>query len=369
MCKSVQLLDRQIDMRTAVYVIIPVYNNVKLLANAVNSVLEQPYSNIKVIIVDDGSTDGSSVICDELSKIDRVKVIHQTNKGVSVARNKGIRYVLSVCNDNDYIAFCDSDDFWNKNIVDKSLFENECDILGFGTYCSNYSGNKCIIGARYENELKKLDFGTTDWIFKGTFAAHLYKAVLFRNYNLGFPEKVKYNEDIIFLREVFFCAKSFFMSEKVLYIYRSNPSSAVHNNKISPDNALHIPMAWFDAKEIINNLDINDNLKEKWKKTCEDCVAARLLENARQLAINGYTYEIIESIINKNEISYCLNQVDIDVLADWQKDDLIFFRDNIKSFVAYYNKYGKKYRVIEKISSISLVKKIYNLKKYRIKLR
>lgn len=69
----------------------PVYNNEKLLPNAVNSIINQTFSDWELIIVDDGSTDNSSEICDEYARNDeRIVVIHKENKGVSSARNKGI---------------------------------------------------------------------------------------------------------------------------------------------------------------------------------------------------------------------------------------------------------------------------------------
>ena len=72
-------------------IVIPVYNVKKYLRQCVDSVLNQTYNNLQVILVDDGSTDGSSDICDEYKqKDDRVKVIHQKNMGKSGARNRGI---------------------------------------------------------------------------------------------------------------------------------------------------------------------------------------------------------------------------------------------------------------------------------------
>ena len=93
-------------MSFLVSVIIPVYNSEKFLYRSVVSVLEQSYKNIELILVNDGSTDSSGKICDEFAQSDlRVKVIHQENKGVSVARNTAIKEA-----NGDYITFLDSDD-------------------------------------------------------------------------------------------------------------------------------------------------------------------------------------------------------------------------------------------------------------------
>ncbi|HAS91448.1 MAG TPA: glycosyl transferase family 2 [Clostridiales bacterium] len=95
-------------------IIIPVYNVEKYLKQCVESLTEQTYRNLEIILIDDGSTDLSGAICDELGKNDkRIKVIHKKNEGMSVARNVG----LDVCR-GQYIGFVDSDDF-----IDKDMFQ------------------------------------------------------------------------------------------------------------------------------------------------------------------------------------------------------------------------------------------------------
>ena len=88
-------------------VIVPVYNAERFLKKCVESLLNQTYRNIEIILVNDGSTDSSGLICDELCKRDcRINVIHQKNLGVSATRNNGIR-----CAKGTYIGFVDSDDY------------------------------------------------------------------------------------------------------------------------------------------------------------------------------------------------------------------------------------------------------------------
>lgn len=90
-----------------IYVIIPLYNCKNYLRNAVESVILQSFQAIKIVLVDDGSTDGSSALCDELANQDkRITVLHQKNGGVARTRNAGLEYVLSIeGNENDYITF------------------------------------------------------------------------------------------------------------------------------------------------------------------------------------------------------------------------------------------------------------------------
>lgn len=110
--------------------IIPVYNVEKYISKCVESVLNQNYSNIEVILIDDGSTDNSPFICDKYERLDtRVKVIHKKNGGLSSARNVGINMATG-----DYICFLDSDDFWIEDKLEsivKQILKNKCDLLLF----------------------------------------------------------------------------------------------------------------------------------------------------------------------------------------------------------------------------------------------
>lgn len=108
-------------------VIVPVYNVEKYLKRCVESILDQTYKNIEVILVDDGSTDNSPEICDEYALIDsRIKVIHKKNEGVSVARNIGI-----VNSTGQFIVFCDSDDWLDVDMISylyQLMKKTSCDI-------------------------------------------------------------------------------------------------------------------------------------------------------------------------------------------------------------------------------------------------
>lgn len=96
-----------------VSVIIPVYNKEKKLNRCIDSVLDQTYKNIEVILIDDGSTDGSDKTCDDYARDDaRVTVIHQENGGVSRARNRGMAEAHG-----EYIEFVDADDYLDKDMV------------------------------------------------------------------------------------------------------------------------------------------------------------------------------------------------------------------------------------------------------------
>ena len=113
---------------TKLSIIVPVYNVEKYIQKCVNSIINQTYSNLEIILVDDGSYDGSSVICDEWAKRDsRISVIHKSNGGLSDARNAGLDVARG-----QYITFVDSDDWLLSNTL-APLIETigDCDILEY----------------------------------------------------------------------------------------------------------------------------------------------------------------------------------------------------------------------------------------------
>ena len=111
-------------MRT-VSIIVPVYKVEKYLRECVDSILGQTYRELQIILVDDGSPDGSGAICDEYAlHDDRVTVIHSENGGLSAARNRG----LALC-EGEYVLFVDSDDWLEDNAVEVLVNKAEADGL------------------------------------------------------------------------------------------------------------------------------------------------------------------------------------------------------------------------------------------------
>jgi len=127
-----------------VSVIIPVYNIEKYLNRCVESVYNQTFSNLEIILVNDGSSDGSASLCEEHQKLEnRVKVIHQKNAGSAVARNAGLEIA-----DGKYVYFLDGDDWIKEDAIEglvRSAETHLCDVVIFDScYMVDESGN--IIG-------------------------------------------------------------------------------------------------------------------------------------------------------------------------------------------------------------------------------
>ena len=130
-------------MSKLVSIVVPVYNVEKYLERCVDSLINQTYKNIEIILVDDGATDNSGELCDKLLfKDSRIKVFHKLNGGLSDARNYGINQATG-----EYLLFVDSDDWVENEIVEKlynSIEQNSADIsvCGFNDLVDDTITNK-----------------------------------------------------------------------------------------------------------------------------------------------------------------------------------------------------------------------------------
>ena len=104
-------------MDDLISVIVPVYNTERFLRKCVDSIINQTYKNLEIILVDDGSTDGSYEICKRLAERDkRIILLQQKNQGQAIARNKGLDLASG-----EYVAFMDCDDCYREDFLSKSL--------------------------------------------------------------------------------------------------------------------------------------------------------------------------------------------------------------------------------------------------------
>lgn len=205
-------------------IIIPVYNVKKYLAQCVESVIQQTYTNIEIIIVDDGSNDGSGELCDIYAKKDRrIKVIHQENGGLSAARNKGISVARG-----EYISFIDSDDYIDINLYDY-IYENvikveNVDIVEFG-FIVKYQD--CQYEVKRDKLIKLKDKEIINnifldaYIFQGCWSK-LYKKEIFDGVN--FPVGKKF-EDTFILCKTLSRSQIYIGLPKSFYYYRQRGSS------------------------------------------------------------------------------------------------------------------------------------------------
>lgn len=202
-----------------VSVIVPIYNSEKWIERCVNSILEQTYRNIELILIDDGSQDNSFEICNELAKKDnRIKLIHIENQGVANARNIGLE---NVC--GDFITFCDSDDTYEKDFIEKllNLYNESKSELCVSSIYVNQNGEKKIHNAPIVGIYKDISPIINGWfnIYFGGLWNKLYLTKIIKENNIKFPTDLSINEDSIFTLNYLKYVNSVNCSDNPIYNY------------------------------------------------------------------------------------------------------------------------------------------------------
>lgn len=214
-------------MNEKISIIVPVYNVESYLEKCVKSILNQTYSNFEVLLINDGSTDNSPNICENLKELDsRIKIFHKKNEGVSATRNFGIENSTG-----KFITFIDSDDFINKDMLEvlyNNLKNNDADIsIGkvVDTFDENYifkENNEEISNWDNKNAMKKILEAKETSFFP---VAKLFKKSLFEK--IKFNKEYKLAEDALLITEILLSEKlNIVYCNKEVYAYLHHKNSA-----------------------------------------------------------------------------------------------------------------------------------------------
>lgn len=210
-------------------VIVPAYNCQDTIEKCINSIQNQTYKNLEIIVVNDGSTDNTAEVIKSLQDEDeRLKVFSIPNGGVSHARNIGIDNSTG-----DYITFVDSDDY-----IDKEMYETLLDLANNNLAQIAHCSYKCVDGdivnavgdtgkvivQKHDEALKCLLSGR---FFTGSLCNKLYERELFENVRLD--ETIKFNEDVLANFHLFEKADKSVYTDKAYYTYVQNSLSATHS--------------------------------------------------------------------------------------------------------------------------------------------
>lgn len=221
-------------------VIVPVYNCEQYLPQCLDSILSQTYSDLEILLIDDGSTDRSGIICDEYAARDsRILCLHQKNSGAAAARNAGLRAATGI-----YIAFVDSDDWLDPDMYEKMLHsaqEQDCDLVICD--CLKETPDESIVyshalpaGYYSRDDMKETYFpqllmpNTMEYpVTISNWLLLIRRDVIVRN-NLSFPEGMRFSEDLLFGSEVGYHSNSMvYLKGYTPYHYRQNPTSVTHS--------------------------------------------------------------------------------------------------------------------------------------------
>ena len=218
-------------------VIVPVYKVEKYLGDCVDSLRNQSFRDLEIILVDDGSPDRCPEMCDALAQEDsRIRVIHKENGGVCSARNAGLDAASG-----EYVAFVDSDDYLDSGMYEKMLekaVEHNCDVVmcdcrkEFSDHTELYTHE--IRGGFYSRKQLETEYFPhllmMEYVeYPATISNCL---LLFRRklaQNVRYLTGVRYSEDLLFGAQLMHRASSFYyMKGEAYYHYRMNPQSATH---------------------------------------------------------------------------------------------------------------------------------------------
>lgn len=219
----------------AISIIVPVYNAEKYLHRCIDSILSQTFTDFELLLIDDGSTDSSGVICDDYLREDsRVQVFHKENAGVSSARNLGLDNAKG-----KWITFVDSDDYVSSNFCEILLDNKDEDLVicSFETF-----GNiidKCKLKDSYYLK-EQLSPTLNEFLLKVHLTmpwGKIFKKSILDLHNIKFPLNISSTEDTIFVYEYILYISSIKTKSDIVYYYQSI-GNGLSSQNISIESAI-----------------------------------------------------------------------------------------------------------------------------------
>ncbi len=223
-------------MQPLISVIVPIYNVENYLAKCIESLTNQTYKNIEILLIDDGAKDSSGAICDKYAENDaRIKVFHKTNAGVAEARNTGLQYMTG-----EYFCFVDGDDFVHDEYV-QTLYSLICEYSADIAMCGyvfkwNDGREKKTRNTEYSDNHIFTDSGCNalcKMLHSDVYAPACW-GKLFNAKKIKFSfDHYSIGEDMLASVNYFQQAEKVVMSNKTLYYYIQNDESVMHS--VNPD--------------------------------------------------------------------------------------------------------------------------------------
>ena len=281
-------------------VIIPVYNAEKYIKDCITSIMRQTYDNLEVLLIDDGSSDKSGQICEQMSSCDnRISTVHIDNKGVSFARNIGVSLAKG-----DYISFVDSDDQLAPNmfeaLIDASM-DGSIDIIQCGYYFVSPNGNvlsEYSFEELIENENKRWNLFLPEKKISNSVWNKIFHRRVFSR--VHFDETIRIGEDFKYVLQCCSLANKIRLIPFPLYFYYDRPSSVMNSSTIDKRFDDFVVNDWCvihfnDDLEMVKRINTRDII-------C--CVDVYYLSG--RLIGSSHYKKIIKKRIKSNKIRYRL---------------------------------------------------------------
>lgn len=293
----------------SISVIVPIYNASKWLDRCINSILNQSYTDFELILVDDGSTDGSGDLCDEFAQSDsRIKVIHKPNGGVSSARNIGIDMAKG-----DYLTFCDADDTVDKQWLETFILNiGDADVCVQNIRTISTDGSVAYLCVNDSTGHELRDFLIVIKDVLGYQFCKMYRTEILTLNHIRFNTEVHIQEDNIFMLDI--C--------KYISSWRCVPEShynyylPIPNKYYKPNAISHNYLIIKKLLEVLGEQTIPETLKEK-KTHLKSEIISKIVEHDSNISEYVKLYSILlkrqgwtssfKDIIIDNIIKNCAN--------------------------------------------------------------
>ena len=265
-----------------VAIIIPIYNSEKYLKSAVDSVIDQTYKNIEIILVNDGSTDSSRDICTEyLGKDKRISYLELDHKGPAFARMEGVKKAAS-----EYIVFCDADDFMDEDLIESLMRYKDYDLVCSGIAEMNLDSTvryrHCALPVGVYAGREKMDYLISNMIFvrknrdQGILVScsgKLHKKHIIMKIVNNLDLRIRYGEDRDFTYQYILCCQNVVICDfsKYRYVKRDDSSSLRYD-----------PNFFIDANRLRDSLE-----KTFSKHHLGNILISQLMEQMRVVYIYG----------------------------------------------------------------------------------
>ena len=272
-----------------VSIIMPVYNSVGFLAEAVESVLSQDYEDFELVLVDDGSTDGSAELCDQFAQNDhRVTVLHKPNGGMCSARNYALDRI-----DSPYVGFCDNDDHYLPHLLSDNmriLRASDAECVYYGRRLAIYDENRKprvseICPPKFAL-LKGQDIRDHyDMARSGSDAvwACIYRRDIIEEHHLRFDERLRHgHEDTIFTLDFLRHAHAVATNPNCYYVWMRRVSHS-SSFAITDDLKLGFETAVLREEALFREWDV----ARRHRSYCADCMARYLLNPLETAMLGG----------------------------------------------------------------------------------
>lgn len=312
-------------------IIVPIYNTEKYLKACLDSIAAQDFDDFEVILVDDGSTDGSPRICDEFcmdfnkraGRNAGAKVIHQENRGLSGARNRGIEEATG-----EWLWFIDSDDFIVPDalaVFKERMRFSQGDMYAFQYIKTDENGeNPEYIFFRENQELIRIkNEGDLIWNYENRFFNYkdgweapfrLFKREIIERYGLKFKDtKTVFAEDICFTAEYMMCISSMVMLVNYLYYYRYRHTSIMHSlnqrtvipRLINMLEDTYIECVRYKKKQIKKEFEkicfalLKDHIRIKLDELNDSEICSEIAEGTKNRTIGRYIKKVSDKLISE----------------------------------------------------------------------